>query len=147
MILVSSVFSPDAETVSGLSCHSGGAAELLHQRSSLWMDGVASCWTLWGECSFPLYLPPPVLLDIECFLPQDHRAFFDLVCRRSGQPRSLQHLCRCALRLHLGAGFHSGIEHLDIPRSVKEYLLLGNRGTLHWTCSLHICGHFIKYCF
>ncbi|XP_004071300.1 ankyrin repeat and SOCS box protein 16 isoform X1 [Oryzias latipes] len=62
---------------------------------------------------------------------EEHRPFLDLARGRSGQPRSLQHLCRCALRQHLGAGFHAGIQHLDFPGSVKEYLLLCNDGTLH----------------
>lgn len=62
---------------------------------------------------------------------EEHRSFFELVRQRSGQPRSLQHLCRCALRLHLGAHFSSAVGELDIPSSVKDYLLLRNDGTLH----------------
>eukprot|EP00064_Thunnus_orientalis_P007087 superscaffoldBa00000767_g7106 len=61
---------------------------------------------------------------------EDHPCFFDLVRQRSGQPRSLQHLCRCALRQHLGAGCYSAVSKLDIPGSVKDYLLLCNDGTL-----------------
>lgn len=64
-------------------------------------------------------------------LPQEHRPFFDVVRGRSGQPRSLQHLCRCALRLHLGARCYSAVGELDIPSSVRDYLLLHNDGTLH----------------
>lgn len=63
--------------------------------------------------------------------PQEHRSFFDLVRQRSGQPRSLQHLCRCALRLRLGARCYSAVSELDIPSSVRDYLLLCNDGTLH----------------
>lgn len=62
---------------------------------------------------------------------EEHRSFFELVRQRSGQPRSLQHLCRCALRLHLGAHFSSSVGELDIPSSVRDYLLLRNDGTLH----------------
>ncbi|KAM9345691.1 ankyrin repeat and SOCS box protein 16 [Symphorus nematophorus] len=61
---------------------------------------------------------------------EEHRSFFDLVRQRSGQPRSLQHLCRCALRLCLGARCYSAVSKLDIPSSVKNYLLLYNDGTL-----------------
>ncbi|XP_058509916.1 ankyrin repeat and SOCS box protein 16 isoform X1 [Solea solea] len=62
---------------------------------------------------------------------EEHQAFFDLVRQRSGQPRSLQHLCRCALRLRLGARCHSAVNKLDIPTSVRDYVLLRNDGTLH----------------
>lgn len=61
---------------------------------------------------------------------EEHRSFLDLVRQRSGQPRSLQHLCRCTLRLHLGAWCYSAVSKLDIPSSVKGYLLLCNDGTL-----------------
>uniref|UniRef100_A0A673AEB4 Ankyrin repeat and SOCS box containing 16 n=1 Tax=Sphaeramia orbicularis TaxID=375764 RepID=A0A673AEB4_9TELE len=43
------------------------------------------------------------------------------------QPRSLQHLCRCALRLPLGARCFSVLSKLDIPRSVRDYLLLSGK--------------------
>ncbi|XP_051796986.1 ankyrin repeat and SOCS box protein 16 [Acanthochromis polyacanthus] len=57
--------------------------------------------------------------------------FFQLLRQRSGQPRSLQHLCRCALRQRLGARCHSAVSKLDIPGSVMDYLLLSNDGTLY----------------
>ncbi|XP_029294287.1 ankyrin repeat and SOCS box protein 16 isoform X2 [Cottoperca gobio] len=60
----------------------------------------------------------------------EHRSFFDLMRQRSGQPRSLQHLCRCALRLRLGARCFPAVSELDIPSSVRDYLLLCNDGTL-----------------
>ncbi|XP_054616072.1 ankyrin repeat and SOCS box protein 16 isoform X2 [Dunckerocampus dactyliophorus] len=62
---------------------------------------------------------------------QGHPGFFDLMRQRSGQPRSLQHLCRCALRRHFGALCHSKVSGLDIPCCLKDYLLLRNDGTLH----------------
>ncbi|KAK2893528.1 ankyrin repeat and SOCS box protein 16 [Channa argus] len=61
---------------------------------------------------------------------EEHRPFFDLVHRSRGQPRSLQHLCRCALRQHLRARCYSVVSRLDIPGSVRDYLLLCNDGTL-----------------
>ncbi|KAM4531292.1 ankyrin repeat and SOCS box protein 16 [Odontesthes bonariensis] len=67
-------------------------------------------------------------LSAEMF--EDQRPFFLSVRQRSGQPRSLQHLCRWALRQHLGAQCHSAVIKLDIPNSVRDYLLLRNDGTL-----------------
>ncbi|XP_070779932.1 ankyrin repeat and SOCS box protein 16 [Enoplosus armatus] len=61
---------------------------------------------------------------------EEQRSLLDLVRERSGQPRSLQHLCRCALRLHLGARCFSAVSKLDIPSCVRDYLLLCDDGTL-----------------
>lgn len=77
-------------------------------------------------------IPPCEWMDsLSAQIHEDHQAFFDLVRERSGQPRSLQHLCRCALRLQLGARCYSAVSKLDIPSSVRDYLLLCNDGTLH----------------
>ncbi|XP_051244307.1 ankyrin repeat and SOCS box protein 16 isoform X2 [Dicentrarchus labrax] len=75
-------------------------------------------------------VPPCEWMDSLSTEIHEHRPFFDLVRQRSGQPRSLQHLCRCALRLHLGARCYSAVIELDIPSSVRDYLLLCNDGTL-----------------
>uniref|UniRef100_A0A8C4H479 Ankyrin repeat and SOCS box containing 16 n=1 Tax=Dicentrarchus labrax TaxID=13489 RepID=A0A8C4H479_DICLA len=76
-------------------------------------------------------VPPCEWMDsLSTEIHEEHRPFFDLVRQRSGQPRSLQHLCRCALRLHLGARCYSAVIELDIPSSVRDYLLLCNDGTL-----------------
>ncbi|KAM3863737.1 ankyrin repeat and SOCS box protein 16 [Diretmus argenteus] len=61
---------------------------------------------------------------------EEHQLFLDSVRQLSGQPRSLQHLCRCALRQHLGARCHSAVSQLDIPGSLRDYLLLCNDGML-----------------
>lgn len=61
---------------------------------------------------------------------EEHKSFFDLVCEQRGQPRSLQHLSRCALRLLLGSHCSSVVSKMDIPSSVKDYLLLRNDRTL-----------------
>ncbi|XP_049924556.1 ankyrin repeat and SOCS box protein 16 [Epinephelus moara] len=61
---------------------------------------------------------------------EEHQSFFDLVRQQSGQPRSLQHLCRCALRLCLGARCFPVVSKLDIPSSVRDYLLLCTDGML-----------------
>ncbi|XP_034046163.1 ankyrin repeat and SOCS box protein 16 isoform X2 [Thalassophryne amazonica] len=59
---------------------------------------------------------------------EEMQIFLDLVCQLRGQPRSLQHLCRCALRCHLGALYYATVSQVDIPISVKDYLLLHNDG-------------------
>ncbi|XP_051905441.1 ankyrin repeat and SOCS box protein 16 isoform X3 [Hippocampus zosterae] len=79
--------------------------------------------------SYPI-VPPCDWID-DCPLTQGHLDFFKLVRERSGHPRSLQHLCRCALRRQLGSFCHSQVSRLDVPSSVKDYLLLHNDGTLH----------------
>ncbi|XP_072299044.1 ankyrin repeat and SOCS box protein 16 [Eucyclogobius newberryi] len=61
---------------------------------------------------------------------EEHKCFFDLVKERVGQPRSLQHLGRCALRSLFGARCVSVVSELDIPSSVKDYLLLRPDRTL-----------------
>nr|XP_046160996.1 ankyrin repeat and SOCS box protein 16-like isoform X2 [Oncorhynchus gorbuscha] len=61
---------------------------------------------------------------------ETHQGFFDSVRQMTSQPRSLQHLCRCALRRHLGKGIDAAISRLDIPSSLMEYLLLRNDGEI-----------------
>uniref|UniRef100_A0A3Q2E9D2 Ankyrin repeat and SOCS box containing 16 n=1 Tax=Cyprinodon variegatus TaxID=28743 RepID=A0A3Q2E9D2_CYPVA len=67
---------------------------------------------------------------LESLPPDKDLPFFLSVRQWTGQPRSLQHLCRCALRQHLGAQCHSAVCKLDIPASVRDYLLLCNNRTL-----------------
>ncbi|XP_066556316.1 ankyrin repeat and SOCS box protein 16 [Amia ocellicauda] len=61
---------------------------------------------------------------------QNHQTFYESVLQMSKQPRRLQHLSRCALRRHLGAHCHSAITLLDLPQSLKVYLLLETEGCL-----------------
>uniref|UniRef100_A0A8C8IRP2 SOCS box domain-containing protein n=1 Tax=Oncorhynchus tshawytscha TaxID=74940 RepID=A0A8C8IRP2_ONCTS len=61
---------------------------------------------------------------------ETHQGFFDSVRQMTSQPRSLQHLCRCALRGHLGKGIDAAISRLEIPSSLMEYLLLRNDGEI-----------------
>ncbi|XP_035470221.1 ankyrin repeat and SOCS box protein 16 isoform X2 [Scophthalmus maximus] len=76
-------------------------------------------------------VPPCDWIDsLSADISEEHRPFFELVLRRSGQPRSLQHICRCALRRHLGAQCYSAVGQLDIPSSVRDYVLLRDDGTL-----------------
>lgn len=124
--------------MSPLGSHPGGDAELLPVPACLPLVGLSGGPRVPGEPSAAVCSPPPlfsgaVLQRYGVFLSpsQEHGSFFDLVRDLSGQPRSLQHLCRCALRQHLGARCHSAIGQLAIPASVREYLLLHNDGTLH----------------
>ncbi|TNN60774.1 Ankyrin repeat and SOCS box protein 16 [Liparis tanakae] len=61
---------------------------------------------------------------------EEFRPFLDLVRQRSAQPRSLQHLCRCAVRVRLGSRCFPAVSELDIPNSLRDYLLLSPDGTL-----------------
>lgn len=64
------------------------------------------------------------------FIPKEHKGFFDSVQQMSGQPRTLQHLCRCSLRISMGARCHAAIDKLNIPGALKEYLLLPVKGEI-----------------
>ncbi|XP_052346244.1 ankyrin repeat and SOCS box protein 16-like [Oncorhynchus keta] len=61
---------------------------------------------------------------------ETHQGFFDSVRQMTSQPRSLQHLCRCALRRHLGKGIDAAISRLGFPSSLMEYLLPRNDGEI-----------------
>ncbi|XP_056144597.1 ankyrin repeat and SOCS box protein 16 [Lampris incognitus] len=76
------------------------------------------------------YTVVPACEWIESLSAEEHRPFFDLVHQMRGQPRSLQHLCRCAIHQFLGARCYSVISKLAIPCSVRDYLLLSNDGSL-----------------
>lgn len=104
------------------------------------MDAVYPSWDTWGlsflcfQLSPSLPEPSNVLLPFPppSLCPQTHQGFFDSVRQMTSQPRSLQHLCRCALRRHLGKGIDAAISRLDIPSSLMEYLLLRNDGEIRW---------------
>uniref|UniRef100_A0A3Q3AB35 Ankyrin repeat and SOCS box containing 16 n=1 Tax=Kryptolebias marmoratus TaxID=37003 RepID=A0A3Q3AB35_KRYMA len=75
-----------------------------------------------------------VMLNSSSSLPPqewlENRPFLELLRQRSACPRSLQHLCRCSVRQQLAASCHSAVSRLDIPASVRDYLLLCDDGTL-----------------
>ncbi|XP_028841366.1 ankyrin repeat and SOCS box protein 16 [Denticeps clupeoides] len=92
-------------------------------------------------------LSPPVLeLMLNCYpvvpscedwmdqvpeeLLQEHRPLFESIRRMSLQPRLLQHLCRCSLRRHWGSRCHSAVNTMNIPASLKKYLLLCPEGAI-----------------
>lgn len=127
----------DAETTGLLSLCSEGDAEVIHIHPALWMVRFPLSWNgEFAEESNPLS-SCRFLSALSCFyfclqLPQEHMLFFNSVRQWSGQPRSLQHLCRCALRHHFGAQCHSAVCKLDIPGSVRDYLLLCDNKALQW---------------
>uniref|UniRef100_A0A8C6UQ04 Ankyrin repeat and SOCS box containing 16 n=1 Tax=Neogobius melanostomus TaxID=47308 RepID=A0A8C6UQ04_9GOBI len=86
------------------------------------LEVLLNSYTMVPVCEWMNSLPTDIY--------EEHKGFFDLVNERSGQPRSLQHLSRCALRSLFGAQGFSVVSKLDIPSSVKEYLLLHNDRTL-----------------
>lgn len=80
---------------------------------------------------YPVVPPSDVWIDsVPEELLTEHAPFFESVWRMSGQPRTLQHLCRCALHHHLGALFYTAITEVDLPASLREYLLLVPEGQL-----------------
>uniref|UniRef100_A0A8B9SKA9 Ankyrin repeat and SOCS box containing 4 n=1 Tax=Anas platyrhynchos TaxID=8839 RepID=A0A8B9SKA9_ANAPL len=61
-----------------------------------------------------------------------YQDFYDslfTVC--SNSPRSLMHLCRCAIRVMLSERCHRGVPLLSIPMSMKKYLLLEPEGIIY----------------
>ncbi|KAK6470309.1 ankyrin repeat and SOCS box protein 16-like [Huso huso] len=61
---------------------------------------------------------------------QEHHTFYSSVVQMTNQPRSLQHLARCAVRVYLDGHCHSAITQLQIPHSLQEYLLLRIEGSI-----------------
>ncbi|KAM8933792.1 ankyrin repeat and SOCS box protein 18 [Pelodytes ibericus] len=57
---------------------------------------------------------------------QTHKSFYTTFFNLSGSIRSLQHLCRFALRREFGSRCHSLIPLLPTPKPIQDYLLLIN---------------------
>uniref|UniRef100_A0A8C6U5S9 Ankyrin repeat and SOCS box containing 10 n=1 Tax=Neogobius melanostomus TaxID=47308 RepID=A0A8C6U5S9_9GOBI len=60
-----------------------------------------------------------------------HQYFYDSVFALAQTPRSLQHLCRCRIRIVLDGRLHKAIPKLNLPTFLKNYLLLDYRGYVH----------------
>ncbi|XP_018612715.1 ankyrin repeat and SOCS box protein 16 isoform X2 [Scleropages formosus] len=91
--------------------------------SPLTLEVILNCYEIIPTCE-------DLISSVPTELWQEHQPFFESVLRMKGQPRSLQHLCRCALRRHMGARCHSAMKELDIPASMKDFLLLSPEGQL-----------------
>nr|XP_056712114.1 ankyrin repeat and SOCS box protein 18 isoform X2 [Euleptes europaea] len=63
--------------------------------------------------------------DFQRYLP-----FYESLFRQMYTVRTLQHLCRCAIRRRLGRKCHSLIPLLPAPKSLQSYLLLEPEGIL-----------------
>ncbi|XP_021414166.2 ankyrin repeat and SOCS box protein 16-like [Oncorhynchus mykiss] len=87
------------------------------------LEVMLNCYAVVPSCEEWMQSIPPEIHET-------HQGFFDSVRQMTSQPRSLQHLCRCALRRHLGKGIDAAISRLDIPSSLMEYLLLRNDGEI-----------------
>ncbi|XP_063780761.1 ankyrin repeat and SOCS box protein 10 isoform X5 [Pseudophryne corroboree] len=60
-----------------------------------------------------------------------HPRFFQSVFSLSRSPRSLQHLCRCALRYHLEGRLAQSLPRLPLPPSLLQFLQLRFEGVLY----------------
>ncbi|NWX64037.1 ASB18 protein, partial [Promerops cafer] len=61
---------------------------------------------------------------------QQHRPFYESLFGLAGSARCLQHLCRSALRAHLGSRCHSLIPLLPVPAALRAFLLLEPEGAV-----------------
>ncbi|NXB76693.1 ASB18 protein, partial [Donacobius atricapilla] len=61
---------------------------------------------------------------------QQHQPFYESLFGLAGTARSLQHLCRSALRTHFGSSCHSLIPLLPLPKVLRDFLLLEPEGVV-----------------
>ncbi|XP_036038847.1 ankyrin repeat and SOCS box protein 10 isoform X3 [Onychomys torridus] len=64
-------------------------------------------------------------------LPKKHHRFYSSLFALVRQPRSLQHLSRCALRCHLEGGLPHALPRLPLPSSLLRYLQLDFEDVLY----------------
>ncbi|KAM6216177.1 ankyrin repeat and SOCS box protein 10 [Rhynchocyon petersi] len=62
---------------------------------------------------------------------QEHSVFYSSLFALTRQPRSLQHLSRCALRAHLAAHLPHALARLPLPPRLLQYLQLGFEDVLY----------------
>ncbi|XP_051566244.1 ankyrin repeat and SOCS box protein 18 [Myxocyprinus asiaticus] len=84
------------------------------------------------EILFNSYQLVPVTYKWVEAIPEDifhlHRPFYESLFALEYKSRSLQHLCRSALRKHFGKNCCSLIPRLPVPKVLQQYLLLEPRG-------------------
>lgn len=61
---------------------------------------------------------------------QQHQHFYESLLGLAGCARCLQHLCRSAIRSHLGGQCHSLIPLLPLPKALRDFLLLEPQGVV-----------------
>ncbi|XP_065107608.1 ankyrin repeat and SOCS box protein 18 isoform X1 [Paramisgurnus dabryanus] len=86
------------------------------------------------EILFNSYTLVPVTYKWVEAIPEEtfhlHRSFYESLFALEHKPRSLQHLCRSALRKHFGKNCYLLIPRLPVPNSLKQYLLLEPEGCI-----------------
>ncbi|XP_077071615.1 ankyrin repeat and SOCS box protein 18 isoform X2 [Siphateles boraxobius] len=84
------------------------------------------------EILFNSYTLVPVTYKWVEAIPEDifhlHQPFYESLFALEYRPRSLQHLCRSALRKQFGKNCYSLIPSLPVPKPLKQYLLLKPEG-------------------
>ena len=75
--------------------------------------------------------PCPGLPLSPSFCPQKHHRFYSSLFALVRQPRSLQHLSRCALRAHLAACLPHALPRLPLPPRLLRYLQLDFEDVLY----------------
>ncbi|XP_016351066.1 ankyrin repeat and SOCS box protein 18 [Sinocyclocheilus anshuiensis] len=84
------------------------------------------------EILFNSYTLVPVTPKWVEAIPEDifhfHRTFYESLFALEYKPRSLQHLCRSALRKQFGKNCCSLIPRLSVPKPLQQYLLLEPEG-------------------
>uniref|UniRef100_A0A672PZY3 Ankyrin repeat and SOCS box protein 18-like n=1 Tax=Sinocyclocheilus grahami TaxID=75366 RepID=A0A672PZY3_SINGR len=84
------------------------------------------------EILFNSYTLVPVTPRWVEVIPEDifhfHRTFYESLFAMEYKPRSLQHLCRSALRKQFGENCCSLIPRLPVPKPLQQYLLLEPEG-------------------
>uniref|UniRef100_A0A8C2G8H7 Ankyrin repeat and SOCS box containing 18 n=1 Tax=Cyprinus carpio TaxID=7962 RepID=A0A8C2G8H7_CYPCA len=84
------------------------------------------------EILFNSYTLVPVTSKWVEAIPEDifhfHRTFYESLFALEYKPRSLQHLCRSALRKQFGSNCCSLIARLPVPKPLQQYLLLEPEG-------------------
>ncbi|NXA13058.1 ASB18 protein, partial [Sapayoa aenigma] len=86
------------------------------------------------EVLFNSYLQIPISQEWAEAVPeqvfQQHQPFYESLFQLVGSVRSLQHLCRSAIRKNFGSRCHCLIPLLPVPKALQDYLLLEPEGVV-----------------
>ncbi|KAA0715797.1 Ankyrin repeat and SOCS box protein 18 [Triplophysa tibetana] len=111
---------------------------LNHGSNKVWPQALLKVLTACAEAPktveilFNSYTLVPVTSKWVEAIPEDifllHRPFYESLFALEYKPRSLQHMCRSALRKHYGEHCYSFIPRLPVPTPLQQYLLLEPEG-------------------
>ncbi|XP_016389924.1 ankyrin repeat and SOCS box protein 18-like [Sinocyclocheilus rhinocerous] len=111
---------------------------LNHDSIKVWPQALLKVLTACAEAPktveilFNSYTLVPVTPKWVEAIPEDifhfHRTFYESLFALEYKPRSLQHLCRSALRKQFGKNCCSLIPRLPVPKPLQQYLLLEPEG-------------------